>query len=79
MLVRDPVDCEPRIGFSPVHAPEAKQLVACVADQLSVELSPLSIALGPTLRLTVGASVEAATETVVDWVAVPPVPLHVSM
>jgi len=63
----------------PDQAPEAVQLAAFVADQLSVELPPLWTALGPTLRLTAGAPVEAATVTVVDWVAVPPVPLHVTV
>ena len=63
----------------PDHAPEAVQLVAFVADQLSVAMPPLWTALGPTLRLTDGAPGGAATVTVVDWVAVPPVPLHVSV
>lgn len=71
------MDCEPRIGLSPDHAPEAVQLVAFVVDQVTVELPPLWIALGPTLRLTVGALVDAPTVTVVDCTAVPPVPLQV--
>jgi len=57
----------------------AVQVVALLADQLSVELPPLLIALGPTLRLTEGAAVDAATVTVVDCVAVPPEPLHLSV
>ncbi len=63
----------------PDHAPEPVQVVAFVADQLSVEMPPLLTALGPTLRVTDGAPGEAATVTVVDWVAVPPVPLHVTV
>jgi hypothetical protein len=47
-----------------------------VADQVSVELPPLLTALGPALRVTDGATAEAVTATVVDWVAVPPVPVH---
>jgi hypothetical protein len=54
------------MAFAPVHAPEAVQAVAFVDDHVSVELPPLLIALGPTLKLTVGAAAEAATVTVVD-------------
>jgi hypothetical protein len=56
----------PEMAFAPVHAPEAVQAVAFVDDHVSVELPPLLIALGPTLKLTVGAAAEAATVTVVD-------------
>jgi hypothetical protein len=52
--------------------------VASVADQLRVDLPPLVIALGPTLRLTDGALEEFAVVTVVDWVAVPPGPVQVT-
>jgi len=48
----------------PDHAPEAVHAVAWVADQLSVALPPLVIALGPTLKLTVG--VGDLMETVAD-------------
>ena len=44
-------------------------------DQVSVALPPLLMALGPTLRLTVG--IGALTETVVDWTALPPGPEQV--
>ena len=44
--------------------------MALVADQFSVALPPLSIELGPTLRLTVG--VGALMETVADCAALPP-------
>jgi len=50
--------------------------VALVADQFSVALPPLSIELGPTLRLTVG--VGALMETVADCAALPPGPEQVS-
>jgi hypothetical protein len=76
LLVSAPVDCDPLTGLFPDHAPEAAQLVALVADQVSVELPPLLTALGPALRVTDGATAEAVTATVVDWVAVPPVPVH---
>jgi hypothetical protein len=71
-----PVDCEPLKALVPDQAPEAVQAVALVADQLNVALLPLVTALGPTLRLTVGA--RDLTETVADWTAVPPGPEQVS-
>jgi hypothetical protein len=48
-----------------------------IDDQVSVELPPLAIALGPTLKLTVGAG--AVTETIADWIELPPAPVHVNM
>jgi hypothetical protein len=59
----------------PDQAPEAVQEVALVVDQFKVALLPLVMALGPTLKMTVGAL--ALMETVADWAAVPPVPVHV--
>jgi hypothetical protein len=50
--------------LAPVQAPDAVQAVALVADQFNVALLPLLIALGPTLRLTVGAA--DLMETVAD-------------
>jgi hypothetical protein len=61
---RAPVDCEPCAAFAPDQPPEAPQEVALEADQFNVELLPLVMALGPTLRLTVGAA--AWMVTVVD-------------
>jgi len=61
----------------PLQAPEAVQAVALVADQFNVALLPLVIALGPTLKLTVG--VGDLMETVADWTAVPPGPEQVSV
>ncbi|MGA2814286.1 MAG: hypothetical protein ABSG16_23045 [Candidatus Acidiferrum sp.] len=54
------------MAFAPDHESEPVQADAFVDDHVSVELLPLTIALGPTLKLTVGAEVEAATVTVVD-------------
>jgi hypothetical protein len=62
----------------PAQAPEATHEVALAADHDSVDVPPLEIALGPTLRLTLGAFAEVAAVTVVDWVAVPPGPVHVT-
>ncbi len=72
-----PVDCEPLTALLPDQAPEAVQEVALVDDQLSVELVPLVIALGPTLRLTVGAG--DVTVTVADCAAPPPGPVQVNV
>jgi hypothetical protein len=63
----------------PDQSPEPVQVVALADDHVSVELAPLVMALGPTLKLTVGAVADAATVTVVDWVALPPVPVQVSV
>jgi hypothetical protein len=74
VAVRLPVDCEPLTGLAPDQAPEAVHEVALVADQFNVALVPLVRALGPTLKLTVGAG--DLTVTVADCVAVPPGPEH---
>jgi hypothetical protein len=70
------VDWEPLAGFAPDHAPDAVHEVALVADQFRVALPPLSMEVGPTLRLTVG--VGALMETVADCAALPPGPEQVS-
>ena len=72
-----PVDCEPLTGLAPDQAPEAVHAVAFVADQVSVELLPLAMLLGPALRLTVGAG--DVTVTVDDWVALPLAPVQVKV
>ena len=77
MLVSAPVDCVPATAFVPDQAPEATHEVAFVEDHVSVALLPLFIALGPTLKVTVGAA--GLTETVADCVALPPVPVQVSV
>jgi hypothetical protein len=63
--------------LAPDQAPEAVQEVALVADQFNVALLPLVIALGPTLKMTVGAA--ALMDTVADWVAAPPGPVQESV
>ena len=59
----------------PLHAPEAVQAVALTEIQFRVAPAPLVMALGPTLNVTVGAA--ALTETIADWLALPPRPEHV--
>jgi hypothetical protein len=75
--VRAPVDCEPLVDLVPDQPPEAVHEVALAEDQVKVALAPLDIALGPTLKLTVG--IGALTETVADCWALPPAPLHVKV
>jgi len=58
-----PVDWVPRRALVPDQAPEAMQAVALVDDHVRMALAPLLMALGPTLKLTVGSG--ALTETVV--------------
>lgn len=74
MALSAPVDCEPVAALAPDQAPEAMQDVALVADQVSMALLPLATVLGPADRVTVGAGV--VTETVADWVALPPLPVQ---
>jgi hypothetical protein len=67
----------PATAFVPDQAPEATHEAAFVEDHVSVALLPLFIALGPTLKVTVGAA--GLTETVADCVALPPLPVQVSV
>ena len=71
-----PVDCEPLSALLPLHAPDAVQAVAFAAAQLSVALVPLVTELGAALSVTAGAG--ELTETVADWVALPPGPVHLN-
>ncbi len=72
-----PVDSEPLTGSLPDQAPEAEHEVALLALHFSVELVPLVMVLGFALMLTVGAF--DFTDRVVDWVALPPVPVQVKV
>lgn len=75
--VSSPVDCEPLNALAPFQAPEALQAVALAEDQVRVALPPLDTALGPTLKLTVGAG--DFTDTVADCEALPPGPLQLNV
>jgi hypothetical protein len=78
LAVSAPVDCEPPVGaLAPDQAPEATQDVALVADQVSTELLPLTTVLGAADKVTAGAAV--VTDTVADWVALPPLPVQLRM
>jgi hypothetical protein len=72
------VDIEPLTGLFPDQAPEAVQDVALVEDQVKLELLPLATVLGLALMLTVAVGF-GLTVTVVDWAALPPLPLHVNV
>jgi hypothetical protein len=74
-----PVDDEPLMASVPDQAPEAVHEVALVADQLNIELAPLTTVLGLAVTVTVGAGVAGVTETVAVCVALPPAPLQVSV
>ena len=74
--MRAPVDCEPLMAFTPDQAPEAVHDVALMEDQVNTELPPLAIVLGLAAKATVAAG--GVTDTVVDWVALPPAPVQVS-
>jgi hypothetical protein len=54
----------PLVPLAPLQPPEAAQLVAFVADQVSVVVAPLLTVLGLAEKVTVGAA--AVTDTVVD-------------
>jgi hypothetical protein len=75
LAVSFPVDWEPLVPKVPDQAPVAVQEVALVADQVSVELLPLTMLAGLAARVTVGAG--ESTVTVAACVAVPPVPVQV--
>jgi len=77
VAVSAPVDWVPLTALLPDQAPEAVKEVALVEDQVRVALLPLLIALGPTLKLTVGAGV--VTVTVVDCAALPRAPEQVKV
>ena len=70
------MDCEPLTALLPDQPPAAVQAVALLDDQESVELLPLLTVPGLAEMETVGAG--WVTETVVDCVALPPLPVHVS-
>jgi hypothetical protein len=50
------VDSEPVVGFVPLHAPDAVQVVALLAVQFSVAASPLRTVPGSAANVSVGAA-----------------------
>ncbi len=72
------VVCVPEIAFVPDQAPEAVQLVALVAAQVSFEVPPDATDVGDAVKVRVGA-VPAVTVTVLDTDFVPPLPVQVNL
>jgi hypothetical protein len=76
LAVSAPVASEPLTAFVPDQAPVPVQEVAFVADHERVEVWPLATVLGAAVRVIAGAA--ELTDTVLDWVALPPLPVQVS-
>ena len=74
LVVKAAVVTVPLAALVPLQPPDAVQLVAFVADQVSVDVAPLLMVLGLAERVTVGAA--AVTVTVADCAAVPPEPVQ---
>jgi hypothetical protein len=74
-VVSVPVDCVPEVALAPDQPPEAEQEVALVEDQVSVEDPPLVTIEGVAVNDTVGNALDIVT--VVDALALPPVPVQV--
>ncbi len=71
---------DPEVGFEPPQEPEAVHAELLVVLQVRFALVPADIDVGLMLICTVGiaGAVVLATMTVACFVALPPVPLHVS-
>jgi hypothetical protein len=67
----------PLTALVPLQPPEAVHEFARVEVQVSVDVPPLVIVVGDAARATVGAN--PVTTTSVDWVVVPPGPVHVNV
>ncbi len=76
LAVRAGVERDPLVPSAPDQPPEAVHDVALVDDQVSKAVPPLVIAVGLAVKETLGAA--AATVTVTDWDADPPLPVQVS-
>jgi hypothetical protein len=76
VAVRAGVAPDPLIASPPLQPPDAVQAVALVEVQVKVDVAPLLTVVGLADRVTAGAGL--VTETVADWVALPPAPVHVS-
>jgi hypothetical protein len=75
VAVRAAVDTLPLRALLPDQPSDAVQLVALFEAQVSVDVLPLAMVLGFAEIVTVGAGV--LTDTVADWEALPPGPVHV--
>jgi hypothetical protein len=77
--VSAPVLADPAVARLPDQAPLAVHAVASVDDQVRVALPPLATLVGLAVKVTVGAGTELATVTVTDLLALPPLPLQLSV
>ena len=73
-VINAPLDWLPEIALLPDHAPEARQELASVDDQLRVEELPLITEVGFAVSDTMGTG--AVTVTLADALAVPPSPVQ---
>jgi hypothetical protein len=76
VAVKAPEDCVPLSALAPDQSPEAVQAVTFCVDQVIVEAAPARTVLGAALNVTNGGS--AATVTVADCAAEPPLPVQPS-
>ncbi len=76
MAVNAGVVYEPVVAVPP--PPGGVHEVLLVDVQLRMDVAPLAIEDGDAVRVTVGAGAPA-TVTVALWLAVPPVPVHVTV
>ena len=74
-----PVLCVPLSGSVPDQPPDAVQALAWVVDQVRLALPPLTTVLGLAVSAIVGAGAGELTDTVADWVAVPPGPVQLNV
>ena len=72
-----PVDWLPLVALAPLQPPEAVQVVASVELHVNVDDPPLLTLVGLAVRVTVGAG--AVTDTLTDLLALPPVPVQLSV
>jgi hypothetical protein len=77
LALNAPVGCEPLAALAPDQAPEAVHAVAWFDDHTRVDPLPLATVLGLAESARVGAG--WVTETVVDWLALVPAPVQVSV
>jgi hypothetical protein len=75
LAVNAPVLCVPDVPFAPLQPPDAVQLVAFVALQVSCEADPDWTLAGSALRVSVGAALVTVTAAV--RATEPPAPAHV--
>lgn len=77
VALNETVDCVPLVGSLPVQPFDAVHEVVLVDVQVSVEALPLATVEGLAVIFTTGSA--AVTVTVVDWAALPPVPVQDSV